>query len=367
MTMHAPLAPSSMERTLPCPGSVPLSLPFLDQPETDDQKEGTAGHWAGYSYARGIMVMAGEIAPNGIAIDEDMVDGALLYIQTIGLQASMRIVEETISAKRIHEACWGTPDYADYDPGVKLMRVIDYKYGHGYVEVFENPQLVSYAIGLLDHWGLNDLEVLIEFVIVQPRCFRKEGPVSKWRVKASALRAFVNKMRGACEEAMSPTPRTNTGSHCKYCPARHVCTALLKSTASIADMTMLADPLIHTAEGISSELRILLQAEERLEARRTGLEAQALQLIKQGKTVPGFGIEHTTGRRKWTIPVDEIRSLGLMFDKELVKPSQAITPAQAINLGIDASVIEAYSETPHGAPKLTPVSADHLRKIFYQV
>ena len=57
--LHAPCAPSSMARTMQCPGSVTLQVQFPDQGDDTASREGTAAHEV---VAR---TLAGEIVPAG--------------------------------------------------------------------------------------------------------------------------------------------------------------------------------------------------------------------------------------------------------------------------------------------------------------
>ena len=70
-------------------------------------------------------------------------------------------------------------------------------------------------------------------------------------------------------------------------------------------------------------------------------------------------------QRPTTVPVPEVLALGEMFGKALAKPTEAITPKQARDLGIDATVIDAYAERPRGALRLEPVD-DNAAKLAFE-
>ncbi len=115
---------------------------------------------------------------------------------------------------------------------------------------------------------------------------------------------------------------------------------------------------------VAVELRILDAAAELIEARRTGLQQQAMSLIKSGKPVPGFEIEHPTGNLKWDKPVGEVLAMAELAGITIQKPMNAITPTQAIKAGIPAAIVDVYASRPPGKAKLSPVSMTHTRKIF---
>jgi hypothetical protein len=78
----------------------------------------------------------------------------------------------------------------------------------------------------------------------------------------------------------------------------------------------------------------------------------------------GWAITHGKARERWAKPPAEVFALGDMMGVELRKPSEAITPNQARDLGLDAAVIAAYAERPTGAAKLTPRDASTAARVF---
>lgn len=359
---HAVIAPSSADITIACPGSVTLSMPYLDTPETDEQAEGTAGHWVASSMAEGVIVVVGQQAPNGVAVDDEMIEGAIMYLEAIEGRLKQSAVEKRLEIPEVHPQCWGTPDYREYNPATRTLRIIDYKYGHRFVEVYENVQLAAYASGAMSEWGLHDLATFVEFCIVQPRCFHKEGPVRWWKTPASNLRPLVNRLSNAAHRALAPEPVALTGDHCLFCAARHVCTAQRRATAAIVDFSMTADYMLSEPDAIARELDVLEAAALRLESRITGLQQQATALIRQGLRVPGRKLESSSGHRKWTVPLEHVVALGKMFNKDLMQKPKTITPAQAIQQGIDESIVSDYCAASPGALKLT--RSTNTQKIF---
>lgn len=364
MSEHALIAPSALDITLHCPGSVALQQPFLDQEETDEQKEGTAGHWVSLCYASGeALPVAGDIAPNGAEVTEEMVDGALTYLEAIGARYPDAKLEQRVSIARIHPQCWGTPDYRDYDPGQRLIRIIDYKFGFKYVEVFELPQLVAYAIGYIDELGLSDLDTFVEFTIVQPRFYRA-NPIRRWKVRASDLRGLVNRITNSVEKALSAKPPVSTGDHCTFCLARHVCTAYQRSAALCVDFSGLADVMLGDPISVGHELEAVDRAIERLKGRRTGLAQQATAFIREGKRVPKYGIEQAQGRLKWTLDdATVIETVKAFYGKDIGNAPKAMTPTQCKRI-LDATVINSYSARVAGKLELVKTSDTELAKVF---
>ena len=151
---------------------------------------------------------------------------------------------------------------------------------------------------------------------------------------------------------------------CTYCRARHACPALQATSLAIADISAAAVawdlPPAHTG----AELTHLEHAAMLLDARITGLQAQALSMIKSGNRVPGYIAETSMGRERWKVPAEEAIALGEMFGIALAKPAEIITPKQAIKAGLSPEIVKSYSETPTGAVKLVAENSTTVRKIF---
>jgi hypothetical protein len=356
-----------------CEGSVSLCAPFPED-ESPEAMEGTAAHWAATEPLTGRVVQVGDVAPNGIAITDEMIEGAALYQATVysKIQPTWIRPEDTLPIPDIHPANGGTVDTwgMGFDPW--LLHVIDYKFGHGFVEVFENWQLIEYVsaiVSFLLREGLlpPDYESLItvEMTVVQPRSYHRDGPVRSWRVPLAHLRGHFNILRDQAERAMQPNAATRTGEYCEHCEARHVCRTLQNAALHIADRVGDSTPFALNPEQLGNELRWLHGAQRVLEARITGLEAEALQTIRSGANVAHYRAEHAQGREVWREGMDAaVIAVGAMLGKDLSKPQAAITPNQARAKGIDAAVISEYAHRPPGALKLVPMDTTQTRKIF---
>ena len=361
---HSILAPSAAFRWVKCPGSAKLSALFPEDEHGEAAAEGTAAHYAAsYFLANGHWPMS-LAAPNGVAITEEMKVNLQPYLDSVeparhfpdGVK-----LEERIVATSVHPDVWGTADaYALHAPS-KTVYLWDLKYGHGIVEAWENWQLVAYASALLD---LVTPEWTFVLRIVQPRAFHRDGVVRTWSLTAAELRTYARDLHTAAHEAMGNNPQVVVGAYCKFCPARHACLAAQSSALEAEQQSFQAVPLVLSPAGLSLELSLLRRAQERLTARLTGLEAQALSEIRAGKVVPGWTIEHTNGREEWTKPTADVLALGALFGVSLGKPPEPITPRQARDAGVSADIIAAYSQRKTGTAKLTPVSTSKARQAF---
>lgn len=363
MNSHAFLPPSGSSAWVHC-----SMWPYMNQSYPEDSTpasmEGEAAHWAGAELIADNQVVVGQVAPNGYVLDDEMIQGATLYAETVNSIEGDLFVERTIRMPYIHEHCWGTPDvYAVSNGGFKLT-ILDFKYGHGHVDVFENWQLITYSAGLTGVLnGLDDQHTEVEFIIVQPRSYQTGGPVRRWTVRASDLRPYYNKLRAAAEKIFAGSPTATVGKHCTHCPGRHACNALQSAALQIADVSMMGTPIDLPPHALGLELRNLRRAAKLLDARISGLESQAEAMLKRGDMVPFFSLVQDYGRLRWTMPTDAIIAIGDAMGVNLRKPVEPITPTQAKTL-IDESVIKIYSERPRGSAQLTEVDDTTARKIF---
>lgn len=375
MTGHSVLPPSGAGAWGNCGAWVGMHRLYPEHDgDPEAAKEGQAAHAVCASMLLGGTPKEGDIdAATGVVVDEDMLDGASLYVadvlQTCAGFGGVPVVETPVAIPRVHPECWGTPDAWAFDPGQMVLYVWDFKYGHRWVEVFENAQLgPCYASGILDALGFDgasEQSVRIVCRIVQPRSFHRDGQVREWRLKATDLRPLVNKLRAAALDALSDNPTARVGSYCRDCAGRHSCPVLQLAALEACDTAFAAQPFQLAPFAVGAELRAMRRALDMLEARVAGLETEALRLLATGNSVPYWRAEQSKGRERWNVPADQVIALGHAFGVDLAKPLQAITPKQAKAL-VDETVISAYSETPRGAIKLVPCNDNHAKKVFNQ-
>lgn len=367
MSAHSPLAPSSAHRWQPCPGSVPLEAAYPELEESPEAAEGTAAHHAGAVELLGRSVQVGDLTPNGVVLTDEMLDGAALWVNDAlavcfeqGLPLEHLQIEQRVEMPRIHEQCFGTPDTWLYAEQAGTVYLWDFKYGHGTVEHVGNWQMICYMCGILDLLGIdgrNDQLLWCDMRIVQPRAHHRDGKVRSWRVRASDLRGYFNKLNAAAHEAMSAHPHTMSGPHCLHCKAAAHCGTLKRATWSAADYLGAAVAEELDADSAGYEMQLLEHIQElvkaRLRARGADLEAR----LKRGERVADWTLEPTYGRTTWRDgEADTVLLMGDMLGLDLRKAAAPITPLQAKQLGkkngVDMSVIDEYSHTPRTGTKL---------------
>lgn len=365
---HAPLPPSSAHCWVHCAGWRSLHSAFPDDVDTVPAMEGTAAHWCFEQMFAGVIPEVGASAPNGVAVTDEMLDGAELYVDTVRSMVPagvhVYVEDKLMMANVVHDANWGTPDTFAIAPGV--IWLFDYKYGHTYVEEFENWQCIDYGAGIYDALSPKNTppdNTVVLITIVQPRVFNRGSPVRTWTTTIGALQPYWDKLRAAAPMAMCDDAPCVPGDWCEHCNGRHACEALQRTALVATDKAFSSIPLVLPPLAAARELRAMQRSTKMLQARMTGLEQQLLDLCRKGTDVPGYGIERAQGRQRWTRPIPEVIALGSMYGLDVSKPG-VITPKQSVKLGIPAGVVGQMSDEPLGEWRLVEVTTDKARKVF---
>ena len=393
MTAHAPLAPSSAAQWGNCSGSVmaQFQVPDAEHPRT---RAGTASHWVAsealLSYRDSEHGIArcdrfiGKTAPNGVVIDEEMAEGAQVYVDyCIDLACHYDVTPETmliehrVSMPQIHAHNWGTLDFAliHYDAewvdhgtinarrrNIVSIWLCDYKFGHRNVKAVGNLQLVNYCAGLINELnidGFEDQHIRVHFAVVQPFAFHGDGPVSTWTGTLSDLRADFNRLTAKAHEAFA-APSCTSGAWCRDCKAIIRCDTAKRSAYSVTDYVN--EPVAletYTAEQLGTEYGILLAASKTLKARLEAIEEDLTHRIGKGEAGSGFSVQSSKGRLAWTCDPAAAVAICSQFGVDAAKPG-VLTPTQ-VKSKIPADKRESFeqvfkqiTETPMRGMKLVP-------------
>lgn len=362
---HSFLPPSGAAAWKQC-AMWPTMNKLYSRDDTPESLEGNAAHWVAWEMMAGRFHDVGTKAPNGIMVTEEMIEGAELVQDTIAKRcAGLKLyIEETMAIPDIHKDCWGTPDVWAFDPQNMVLEIIDYKFGHRFVDEFENDQGVGYISGILNKLKVMvDQAVTINFTIVQPRCFQKGSPVRTWSTRSDKLKLKIWDLERAAKVAHDPNPLATTNTECGDCPGHHVCAALQEAGYNDCEYAMRSLPVELAPAAAALELRIMERCYERLGARVEGLRESVLANIRQGHPTPWYKAEQQYGRTTWTVPVEQVIAMGDLMGVKLAKVA-VITPNQAEKAGIDESVIKAYSITPPGKLKLESLNPSDAARVF---
>lgn len=345
MASHAMLAPSAAPIWGICSGSVAArqAFPSLD---SEASAEGTAAHWLAAEVLRSYQTsdvrdelsFVGKVAENGVTVTEEMAEAVGHYVVDVlkvankhgGLQ-SLRI-EQRVAIDRVHPDNWGTFDCSlavTAENGQITLYVWDYKHGHGKVYAASNDQIIEYATGIIDTAGWSDLDVVVVSRIVQPRCFDGSGNVDEWVVRASDLRADVNRLHAQAHEAFA-APRFTAGRHCKHCEAIVTCDAAKRYGYELIDRCdgpVLLDAFDGAALAVEREIirSGLKVVQNRLEA----VEAEIVHRLGQGEAVGNLRYSAKPGALAWNVEPPVALAMASAFNIDAAK-SAVMTPTQVI-------------------------------------
>ncbi len=365
-TEHAPLPPSSAHMWRYCAGwrSMQAQVEPLDEDLTK-AAEGTAAHWAVSEVLSGRQVDAGLIAPNGVVLTDEMCEGADLMDDAVGPERSSLRVEAKVSARYIHEGNWGTPDAWRMFGGV--LDVWDYKFGHRHVSEYDNWQLINYACGILNdlylHQAPERYDTPVRLTIVQPRDYHPAGPVRTWNTTIREVLKYAKVLKEAAEANYGPEPDCTPNASCGDCAARHACPALQASALTWAERASPPLPVVLPPKSLARQIAVLDWATDLIKARRDGLAAQAMDVLRRGGSLPGWALKQGQGGERWAAPLDEVLAMSAMLGVDIAKPG-ALTPKQAIKAGLPAETVAAYTETPVGELRLVRDDGSAARLAF---
>ena len=341
-----------------CPASVQLWQDYLYLYEKSDAaKEGIAAHKVAQRLFNKEEVKEGDEI-DGVIVTKEMLDAVEIYLAYLSSDAKL---EQEISLNPV----FGIPSkgyvdaYFESNNGTHL-HVIDFKYGHRSVDAFENKQLLVEAACLLQ-----DHHEFIRLAIVQPRVYRQGGPLDDWELSRDELIGYINnEIKPAVKAALKDNPEANTGSHCLFCPARQACKVLREASLRAIDVTAQGSTLDLKPEELGRELQLLHDAQERLKARITGLEQQAVLALEQGHTIHGYELQPALGRLTWSVPTNEVIKLGDLLGFDLRQEPKPITPTQAKKLGMDERAINSIAERPNLGSKLKRINFNKMKRSF---
>lgn len=209
---HAKYSPSKMSGIMKCAGRVALesAYPNMSNKAAD---VGTACHWAASTELEGWKIghptcveswidRKIKVGDVDVPFTEEMAEWTSQYVESVKVLAGgdPLFVEHQVDFSHIA----GIPDqFGTLDAGIvkvalRELQVHDAKFGRHPVPVERNPQLMTYALGLLDEIELlYDIES-VRLFIHQPRLYN--GPI-EWTCTVDELRAFGEEVRIAVERA----------------------------------------------------------------------------------------------------------------------------------------------------------------------
>jgi hypothetical protein len=364
---HATWSASSTARNWNCPGSLVLTqqVAHLEE-ESEAAAWGTACHevaeWC-LREGREAIEATGRIIKtkeHDIEVDEEIAETAQEYINYVRKRAGVGsdvklMIEQRFSLDKLKPPfdAGGTGDAILYFPSERLLEVVDLKGGRGVrVEVFENKQLRTYALGaVLANPGIKIDRV--RSTIVQPRMSHKDGRIRfeeydiidlmEW---TSDLVAAMNKSAAASKAYAAITGDISReewsakyltpGDHCdnNFCAARGFCPARKKQALDAAGVwfdDLNRPQLSNTPADLDvDQLAKLLDAADMIENYLGAARSLAKSLAESGTEVPNYILVEKIGRRKWKVDEAALRKelfvradlTDEIYERKLKSPAQ---------------------------------------------
>lgn len=317
---HALYSPSSASRWLNCAGSIALSKQAPPPRTSAAAEEGTLAH----AVAEAILLNQ-KVPQAPREIIKDMRDFTAYVCKTqVDDGHDALLVETKVHLPFIHEELSGTIDVGlvkHYD----TLQAIDLKYGRGYVNHVDNPQLLIYTVGLAHIYNYDFAEY--KTTIYQPR-----GPSKTVRTHSYTnkdLRAFIDKVKRGIEATEKPDAPLTRGKWCTFCPAKSICPELTRAVMGNArldfDDDMQPSPKLLKAD----QLEELLNKAFYLKLWVAEIEALAEDKLRRGEKIKGFSMQPTRPTTKWAneaklkkfIAANKLE--GEFFTQELISPAEA--------------------------------------------
>ncbi len=383
--------PSASHQWKFCSGSFALQKKF---PESESasvdntaREEGLACHWVGemllISFMDEDVILTfenfkGKMSPNKIVITEEIFEGALAYFDYVTevIDRSPTVIrdhvfiEKSVNLDHILEGMNGTPDCYFFDGYTNTLYVFDLKFGFSLVEIFENPQFIIYASGILKTLHPQvELECKVCMVVIQPRASHMDGIIRSWTTKATNLRGYVNQLHYMAHKAVGEDPECVVGKHCKNCSGIVRCVANQMSSYTAIDVATSAMPNNLSGDELALEYSILEHAFELIKSRKTALKEQLLYEIRTGKKVNGYGVASKYGWKIWKKDIDqnEVLQMGKLMKVDL-STIKLDTPTQVIaklkKAKQDVSFIDEYSFRPLKGTDLVKDDLSKIKRIF---
>ena len=351
---HALLSASSAHRWLTCPPSAVAAEAYPEQ-DTEYTREGTLAHEVAEWVAAGKSKTENLNKGQDDGVTAEMLEHAQTYRDYIHQQIK-ESGATVLLEQRVDFSPWVPNGFGTCDAIIlqgETMTVIDYKYGQGVpVSAVDNPQMMLYALGALNDYGIAFDVKTVEMHIFQPRI----DNISDFSVSVEDLLAWGEKIKPIAEKAAKGKGDYLPGDHCKFCPHAGRCRALTKVCTEVIETHGLKAKVERLAP---FEVAKVLEMKSLITLWIKRVEAQALEDLLNGIEVPGYKVvEGKQGNRKWTDEVkvsEKLAEAGYFMDEitetKLLSPAAMGKKFGAKKIG---ELLLDYMERSPGAPTIAP-------------
>lgn len=305
MSSHAFLSPSASHRWLNCPPSAKLCAALPDQ-TSPYAAQGTDAHeLCAYLVEKALGRDVKDPTESLSYYDSEMQTCAEGYAEFVMQEYELAkqtcpdtdvLIEQKVDFSKWVEGGTGTADCILLSDGT--AEIIDYKHGLGVMVSAEseefggNPQLMCYALGLIDMFdGIYNIDT-IRMAIYQPRrdnvsiCQMSKDDLMKWAEETLAPTAIL---------ATKGEGEFKAGDHCQFCKVKATCRKRAEYNLEMAKYDFEVPATLE-----DHEIEAILMKVDQLTSWAEDVKEYALNQALQGKEYEHFKVVEGRSNRKYT-------------------------------------------------------------------
>jgi len=303
-----------------CPGSVALSY-GIESEESDYAAEGTAAHALAQTCLLAVEASGNQDAwtwigtgnmemavgkDTGIVVTKDMADAVQVYLDFIRTKfpdrnQSNSFVERKFHCPTVHPLFYGQSDFTHINEHERILGVTDYKHGAGIVvEAKENPQLMYYAVGMLEDLDLWQKIDMVNITIAQPRGFHFDGPIRSWSITTADLETWLDDVLLPAMDLALVSRDTASGEHCRFCPARgRACPQLIDDMNELEELMVTAEAKGGAKALTNTQVGRFLTLFDIAKIVQKAAQQTAFVRLEKGGKIPGRKLANSRTNREW--------------------------------------------------------------------
>ena len=360
---HSRLGASKAEQFITCsaaPQLVGLVGPQEEADEPDYRRDGIAAHAVAAECLRLDMdawEFIGDVRfPHFWKEHVEAVQSYLDFVRDRSAGAEL-LVEQYVDDPDFEEfggtldAAWIVPPRVADLLGAGAY-VVDYKHGAGLaVDAYKNPQLLYYAVGMLiKHPYIEWFTLVIE----QPRAWHALGPRREYHVTAQDVLQWAERvLHPAMRRAQERGARFVPGSHCRFCPVKLACPALVGMVRAVAHAPVVGAvlPQEMTDEQLGAEGLMVKPAEMYFKAVMSEIARRSFA----GRPVLGFKVVAKKADRVWKDEAEtKCSAVETWHDGSCFTERELLSPAQIEKLPGGKEFVAKYAHSPQTGYTIAP-------------
>jgi hypothetical protein len=340
MKAHASFSPSASDRWLNCPASHLRSAALPPAPSSAYADRGTLLHeYAAIGLLGTLREMDRKAREAGVTLADDEREAIVTYVNFCKKLRKRSVAWGVEVGVEYSEELFGTVDFYAVADG--MLHVVDFKGGRGVlVDVLDNPQLLTYAAMLMEAHSVAKFATRVVTHIVQP-LYPNDAPIRSAFYSPERIAGWKERVFAAMTLAKSADAPFNPGEHCRWCPVKPQCPALLGMATSLPAPLEQADMSV---EKISE----WLTKADTIESWIAALRAHAHELVQGGTAIPGWKLVDKRAIRKWTSEDDVLAAAKIegldVQELKLLSPPQVEKRYKTIPLMLQPFI----DQTPSG-------------------